>query len=505
MRGARPRFALAGAGIALIASALGAQIPQTEYAERRAALGRKMGDGVLLAIGAREPAQDYLTFYQSEPFTYLTGYTEPNAALVMVKQGGQTSATLFVEQRDPAAEVWTGKRFGAEGATKATGIDARPLAQLRPTLDSLLSAAAQLYVVGDVRIGSRPDDDGERVLSPDDQLVRALVANHPSVKVSSANLAVLTLRGTKSPAEQDLIKKAVSITVDAQRNAMRAIEPGMYEFEIQGLIEYTFRRNGADRPSFSTIVGSGPNATTLHYNADDRLMNAGDVVVMDIGASYRGYAADVTRTVPVSGTFTAEQRAIYQIVRDAQSAAERQAKPGARAQLMSDSASSVLASGLARLGLIESPTSTYDCGNAQQPQQCPQLQLYYMHGLGHGIGLEVHDPDQFYFTGTVAAGSAFTIEPGIYVRENVLAILPETSRNQALITKLRPAVDRYRNIGIRIEDDYIVTDRGLEWISRAPREIGEVEATMKETLADGAKRDADKLEWYRRTAGPQAP
>jgi len=286
---------------------------------------------------------------------------------------------------------------------------------------------------------------------------------------------------------------------------MRAIEPGMYEFEIQSLIEYTFRRNGADRPSFSTIVGSGPNSTTLHYNADDRLMNAGEVVVMDIGASYRGYAADVTRTVPVNGTFTADQRAIYQIVRDAQAAAERQAKPGAKAELMSDSASAVLAAGLTRLGLIESPTATYDCGTAQQRQQCAQLDLYYMHGLGHGIGLEVHDPDQFYFKGTLGTGSAFTIEPGIYVRENVLEILPKTPRNEALAEKLRPAVTKFRNIGVRIEDDYLITDQGLEWISRAPRELNEVEALMREALAGAPKRDSGKLEWYKRTAGPQAP
>jgi Xaa-Pro aminopeptidase len=313
------------------------------------------------------------------------------------------------------------------------------------------------------------------------------------------------LRGTKSPAELDLIRKAVTVTVEAQKEAMRAIEPGMNEFEIQALIEYTFRRNGADRPSFGTIVGSGPNSTTLHYNADDRFMNAGEVVVMDIGASYRGYAADVTRTVPVTGTFTPDQRAIYQIVRDAQAAAERQAKLGAKAQLMSDSASAVMAAGLARIGLIESPNATYDCGPAQQPQQCSQLELYYMHGLGHGIGLEVHDPDQFYFTGTIAQGSAFTIEPGIYVRENLLEILPKTAKNDALIAKLRPAVEKYKNIGVRIEDDYIGTDKGVEWISRAPREIAEVEAMMKETLAEGTKRDASKVDWYRRTAGPQVP
>jgi Xaa-Pro aminopeptidase len=493
-----------GVAVAIAATSSRAQIPQAEYAQRRAALAGKMQDGVLLAIGAKEPVQDYLSFYQSEPFTYLTGYNEPNAALVIVKRGAETSSTLFVEERSPGAEVWTGKRFGPEGATKATGIAARPVEQLRPVLDSLLNAATQLYVVGNVQLGPRRADD-QRVLTPDDQLVRAIAAAHPSVTLSSGNTFVMVQRGRKSAAELDLIRKAVAITADAQRDAMRAIEPGMYEFEIQGLIEYTFRRNGADRPSFSTIVGSGPNSTTLHYNADDRLMNAGEVVVMDIGASYRGYAADVTRTVPISGTFTPDQRAIYQIVRDAQAAAERQAKPGAKASLMSDSASAVLAAGLTRVGLIESPTATFDCGNPQQPQQCPQLGLYYMHGLGHGIGLEVHDPDQFYFTGTVAAGSAFTIEPGIYVRENLLEILPNTQRNQAFIAKLRPAVEKFKNVGVRIEDDYVVTDQGLEWISRAPREIGEVEAMMRETLAGAPKRDPGKLDWYRRTGGPQAP
>jgi Xaa-Pro aminopeptidase len=491
-------------GAGLVASAsLGAQIPQVEYAQRRAALAGKIQDGVLLALGSQEPAQDYLSFYQNESFTYLTGYNEPNARLVMVKRGGQTTSILFVEERDPAAETWTGKRLGPEGATRVTGIAARPVDQLRPVLDSLLNAATQLYVVGNVRFGGPPGQD--RVLSPEDQLVRAITASHSSVKVTSANLPVMMLRGTKSPAELDLIRKAVAITADAQRDAMRAIEPGMNEFEVQALIEYTFRRNGADRPSFSTIVGSGPNSTTLHYNIDDRFMNAGDVVVMDMGASYRGYAADVTRTVPVSGTFTAEQRAIYQIVRDAQAAAERQAKPGAKAALMSDSASAVLAAGLTRVGLMESPTATYDCGPAQQPQQCAQLELYYMHGLGHGIGLEVHDPDQYYFTTTLATGSAFTIEPGIYVRENLLDVLPKTPRNQALIAKLRPAIETFKNVGVRIEDDYLITDQGLEWISRAPREINEVEAMMRETLAGAPKRDAERLDWYKRTSGPQTP
>jgi Xaa-Pro aminopeptidase len=271
----------------------------------------------------------------------------------------------------------------------------------------------------------------------------------------------------------------------------------MNEFEVQALIEYTFRRRGADRPSFSTIVGSGPNSTTLHYNRDDRLIQDGDLIVMDIGASAKGYAADVTRTVPANGTFSPAQREVYQLVRDAQSAAERQAKLGASASRMSDSSTAVLAAGLAKLGLIESPTATYECGASGARQDCPQYRLYYMHSLGHGIGLEVHDPDQYYFEPNVlAAGSAFTIEPGIYVRANTVDIIPDTPRNRALRTKIASAVAKYANMGVRIEDDYVVTEKGVEWISRAPREIDEVEAAMRAPNDGPNKRDAALIEWY---------
>ena len=479
------------------ATAAVAQIPQSEYAARRAALLDRVEEGVVLALGAREPEHDYLPFFQNSPFEYLTGYREQNAALVMVKRAGSTSAMLFVEPRNPAVETWSGKRYGPAGARELTGLDARLVSELRPVLDSLLRGSTVLHVVGNVRAAANGDGGGP--LSFDEQFVRAVTAAHSSVKVAPANQHVAELRGRKSAGELEMLRKSAAITVDAHREAMRAIEPGMNEFEIQALIEYTFRRNGADRPSFATIVGSGPNSTTLHYNADDRFMNGGEVVVMDIGSSYRGYAADVTRTVPVSGTFTPAQRDIYQIVRDAQGAAERQVKPGADARIMSDSASAVLAAGLARLGLIESADASYDCGSSERPRQCPQLSLYYMHGLGHGIGLDVHDPEQFYFTGKIEVGSAFTIEPGIYVRENLLEILPKTARNDALIAKIRAAVEKYRNIGVRIEDDYLVTDKGVEWISRAPRELSEVEALMREPYTGPAKRDPAKVEWYRKT------
>jgi Xaa-Pro aminopeptidase len=475
------------APLAPVATARG-QVAPAEYAERRAALAKGLADGVILVLGAPEPERDYENFSQSPRFHYLTGYREPGATLVMVKRGGDVGATLFVEPKDPAREVWSGMRHGAEGATRLTGIPARSATELATALDSLLAGGGTLHVVGEV--GERSD-----ILTVDAQRVRRLVAARQNVKVAYANERVDLLRGRKSAAELELIRKAVAITVDAQREAMRAIEPGMNEFEIQALVEYTFRRNGADRPGFATIIGSGPNSTTLHYNADDRFMTAEDVVVMDIGASYRGYSADVTRTVPVSGRFSDAQKDIYRIVREAQAAAERQAKPGAPARAMTDSSSAVLRAGLARLGLIEGPGATYDCDAGGR--QCPQLSLYYMHGLGHGIGLEVHDPEQYYVTGRIAEGSAFTLEPGIYVRANLLEILPDTPRNRELKGRIGAAVRKYAGIGVRIEDDYVVSAQGLEWLSRAPREIEEIEALMAERFAGPAARDAAKVEWYR--------
>jgi Xaa-Pro aminopeptidase len=485
------------AALLVVPTLLGAQ-SQQEFAARRAAVVAGMSDGALVALGAHEPSQDYLSFYQAPSFYYLTGFEEPGAALVVVKQGGQVSSTMFVQPRLPSREVWTGGRLGVEGIAKLTGMKGRSADDLPKVLDSLAAAGLAMAVVGD--LGQSNEESASTLMSarsPDAQVFDRLKAKYAGLKVTPFNDVVERARGKKSEAELRYIRQAVDITVLAHREAMAALEPGMNEFELQALIEYTFRRNGADRPSFSTIVGSGPNSTTLHYNADDRFIEANDVVVMDIGASYKGYAADVTRTIPASGKFSPQQRAIYEIVRAAQAAAERQAKVGANARLMEDSSRAVIAAGLARLGLIESPTATFDCEVGSQTRQCPQHALYYMHGLGHGIGLEVHDPEQYYFTSVIAPGSAFTIEPGIYVREHVLEEMPDSPRNKEVAAKLRASVNTYRNIGVRIEDDYIVTDRGVEWISRAPREIDEIEAAMRGSYAGPAKRDPSLVERYR--------
>jgi len=421
-------------------------------------------------VGAREPEEDWLTFVQTPEFWYLTAVREPGSALIIERRSGRATSTIYVPPAHSTNGGFPVHRPGPVGIARQTGMTARPFSALSLALDSLLRA---------------PGDSARlAVIAPggsDDPLVAAFGRRHPGLRVEDVSSAVLKMRARKSESELAMIRKAVDITVMAEREAMRTVAPGMGENEIQALIEYTFRKNGAERPSFASIVGSGPNSTDLHYSTNDRVMAAGDVVVMDIGASYRGYSADVTRTVPVSGTFSPEQRALYTVVRDAQRAAERQAVLGTPARLMEDSARAVLARGLAGLGLIESVDATYDgsgCPRMPTNTGCPQWWLYYFHAIGHGIGLEVHDPDASYYApGTIAAGSAFTIEPGLYVRDSLVSDVPDTPRNRAMFQRIGKTLERYRNIGIRIEDDYIATEQGVEWVSRAPRELEEVEAS----------------------------
>lgn len=462
-----------------------------EYAARRRALAGRMSDGVFIAIGAPAPEHDYLPFSQTPGFLYLTGITEPGAALVISKTGGAVTERLYVMPRDPSREVWEGPRLGADGAEARTGVESSTIDDLEADLEGLLSTEKRLYAL---TTGRRPAD---LLLAPSyEQRVIAAISERYDLPVTSLQAELAGLRGVKSPTELDLIRRAVAITTLAHRDAMRTVAPGMNEFEIHSLIEHDFRRHGADRPAFASIVGSGPNATTLHYNANDRYMNASDMLVMDIGASYRGYAADITRSVPVDGRFSPEQRAVYEVVLAAQKSAESLARPGATWQTLVMAAQAEIGRGLAKLGLIEGADAVFDCGAGRA---CPQLRLFFMHGLGHGIGLQVHDPDAA-DTGVFGIGSAFTIEPGIYVRPDALDHIPDTPRNRRLRSALAPAVARYRNIGVRIEDDYIITESGAERISAgAPREIDEIEALMALPGVGAADRRPEIVEWYRRT------
>jgi Xaa-Pro aminopeptidase len=454
-------------------------IPPAEYAARRDSLAARLDSGVVVAFGAPAPTGIGRPA-QLPAFRYLTGFMEPDAALVLVIRCGRATGTLYTQARDPRRALYDGFPPDSAAVARETGLAARSFAALAPALDSLAETGLPFYTLRDFSGADYAESDS---LTRGASFMRAFADGHPRLDVRDAHPVVDSLRARKSPAELALLRRAIDLTVSAQRQAMAAIRPGTWEYEIEALYTSAFRRGGGDGPSFGSIIGSGPNSTQYHYETNDRRMRAGDVVVMDVGASWDGYAADVTRTVPVSGRFTPAQRAIYQIVRDAQTAAERVAGPGAPYQAWRDSARAVVARGVARLGLTEGVDATFDPPWAdqcrQQPVRCTQSFLYMAHGLGHGIGLEVHDPPHpWKDTGKFAPGDVFTIEPGVYVSTRLLAILPDTPKNRAMIAKVRPAVERYDGIGIRIEDDYAITGTGLEWLSRAPREIGEVEAAM---------------------------
>jgi len=465
--------------LALPATLAAQTIATPEYAARRDSLAARIDSGVVVAFGGRTPVGPD-RFMQLPAFRYLTGFVEPDAALVMVVRPGARHATLFTSERDPRRALYDGFPPDSAEVARRTGIDARSVGALPAHLDSLAGTGLPFYTLRDF---ATADAAGTDSLTRGAHFMRRFADRHPGLTLRDAHPILDSLRTRKSPAEQAMLRRAIDLTVGALREVMRALKPGMWEYQPEAMLQSAFRRTGGDGAAFVSIIGSGPNSTQYHYNANDRRIGKGDVVVMDVGAGFGGYAADVTRTLPANGRFSAEQRAIYQIVRDAQAAAEKAARPGGSFESWRDAARDVVARGVARLGLTEGVDATFDPPWAdqcpRQPVRCTQAFLYMAHGLGHGIGLEVHDPpNPGYGTGVFQRGDVFTIEPGIYVSTRLLDILPDTPKNRSMIAHVRTAVERYRDIGVRIEDDYAITDTGVEWLSRAPREIAEVEAAM---------------------------
>jgi Xaa-Pro aminopeptidase len=286
------------------------------------------------------------------------------------------------------------------------------------------------------------------------------------------------LRVIKNEYEISCLRKAIDITCEAHKAVLSHAEPGMYEYEIEGLIEYTYRQQGTQEIAFPSIVASGPNATILHYSINDRKVEPGDLILMDIGASYKHYAADVTRTIPVSGKFSKEQLEIYSIVLQAQKAAIETVKPGTGLRTLNERIIHVGSKGLFELGLISDVSSKW------------QMRVWQMHGTSHWLGLDVHDDGPYDFKESkglvLEPGMVFTIEPGIYISRNVLENLdilfphiPQAERD-GFIEFIRPALEKYLDIGIRIEDDILVTDHGYEVLSSsAPKEVDEIEDLMK--------------------------
>jgi Xaa-Pro aminopeptidase len=457
------------------------QITPAEYAARRDSLSARIGEGVVIGFGGRTPITDFGPFYQIPAFRYLTGYEYADAALVMVVRGGLGSPTLFVHRSTPRRSLYYGAEPDSVSLARDLGLASRAAPELTATMDSLARSGLPIYHLADFEAA---DFAGQDSLTRGRVFVRGLAARHPGLVVRNAHPIVDQLRARKSDAELALIRKATEISVEGHMELMRRAEPGMHEYDLQAIIEHAFRRGGAERPAYGSIVGSGPRASQLHYMKDRGPLDPGDVVVIDAAAEFGGYATDITRTLPVNGTYSREQRALYQVVRDGQAAAERNSKAGMSIQAALDSSIDVRARGLAALGLIESPTATFDppwpADCTRTPRACQQVSLWAIHGITHGLGLEVHDPIQAYFGDrTFQKGDAFVIEPGLYITTRQLDILPDTPKNRAFKARVTAAVGRYQNTGIRIEDVYLITERGLEWISRAPREIDEIEAMFR--------------------------
>ncbi len=482
-RPADSRRRIAGAGLlamAMAAMPLGAQIPQAEFNARRDALAAKLGDGLLVAFGGRTPVEDFGPFFQLPDFRYLTNYNEPDAALVMVIKGGKAQTTLFITAAGARQQFYYGKRPDSLAVEQTLGMRARSAGAIESVVDSIAKTVKTVYTLTDFAAADFAAQDS---LTRGQQWERRFAAANPGLTMRDAHPYVYQIRAKKSEAELALIRRAAEISAEGHRAAMLVPEPTK-EYELQAALEYQFRRLGGARPSYGSIVGGGIRGTQLHYMRNRGDLKPGDLVVIDAATEYEGYAADVTRSIPVSGTYTPEQRLMYQLVLDAQLAAERNSKVGMSSIAALDSSEDVRARGLAKLGLIESVDASLDmpwrtdCVNS--PRSCRQAMFWMIHGISHGIGLAVHDPAQFYSGNrSFQIGDAFTIEPGIYVSTAMLDALPDTPKNRKFIAKVRDAVLRFQNTGVRIEDDYIVTEKGTERISNVPREIDEIEALMR--------------------------
>ncbi len=462
---------------------------QTELAARRTKVLERMADNSMMILMSAEPrnyAGDVDFMYRQENnLYYLTNLRQRGAALVLIKDGGNSREILFLPKRNPATEAWDGKMYSRDAARKISGIESmadasetnaflqavkekKPFAAKEGASVSINAATLYLLLPE-----SEQDGDGKAEYRRESEFAKSL----GGYKTENARPIFDELRLIKSPYEIKLMQHAIDITTEAQMRSMAMVGRAKYEYEVQAEVEYTFRRRNADYWGYPSIVGCGPNATTLHYVESQGAVKTGDLMLMDVGAEYEHYTADVTRTYPVGGKFSKEQAEIYQIVYDAQEAAARAIKPGANFSQVSQAADRVLKEGLAKLGLITAPDATYQMNFQGKNVNLPQFKLWYIHGFGHWLGMNVHDVGDY--KTPLKAGMIFTNEPGIYIREDALDYLADTPENKKFLEKVRPVYEKYKNIGVRIEDDLLVTPGGAEWMTKnLPRKIDEVESFM---------------------------
>lgn len=434
-----------------------------DYAARRSNLARRMradGGGVLVLFAAAtylrngDVEHDYR---QDSDFFYLTGFDEPESVLVFDADTEQGSLHLFVRERDPAREIWDGPRTGVEGAVSKHGAArAFSIKDLQTELPKLIENKDRLvYAWG----SSAPNDAVvQGAISSLRRRFRAGV--WPPTVTVDPGVYLHAMRSIKSEQEVDLMREAAALTHVGHVACMRAAKDGMAEYELDSILLSAFRAGGSERVAYASIVGSGPNATILHYRAGNRRMRDGELVLIDAGSEYGGYASDVTRTFPVSGTFSAEQRAIYEIVLKAEEEAIQMVRPGATIDDVHNRAVRVLCEGLIELGLLQ--------GKVDDVIANESYRRFYMHRTSHWLGMDVHDVGSYAVRGqqrTFEPGMVLTVEPGIYI-----------AADEATVDA------RWRGIGVRIEDDILVTASGFDNLTASiPKTVAAVEAACGHT------------------------
>jgi Xaa-Pro aminopeptidase len=444
---------------------------QEFHRSRRQALREKMPPNsvaVFFANPVRNRANDVDYVYHQDPnFYYLTGYKEPDAVLLIFKDkqtannGTQYDEIIFVQPRNAHAEMWTGRRLGDEGVKTRLGLNqAFNNVEFKKYNLDFRKFDAVLFHEFENDVRDNPKDSAdlyslieqfkEKVNYPSNEILNVARESQKN-NLNTKELPILMgmLRGVKTKEELELVRKAVSISGMAQREVMKAIKPGMSEREIQGIHEYVFKKYEAEDVGYPSIVGAGHNGCILHYIENYKpTVNNKELILMDLGAEYHGYTADVTRTIPVSGKFSTEQRQIYELVLKAQEEAMKACKPGITTQELSTITRNVINRGLVELGIIKDENEKH---------------LYYPHGCCHHIGLDVHDPVP---QGKLQENMIITVEPGIYIPDNA------------------NCDKRWWGIAVRIEDDCLITKDGFELLSAsAPRKPDEIEALMKQPSA----------------------
>jgi Xaa-Pro aminopeptidase len=468
----------------LIAGAARADALRDDVTARRARLMERLGPDTLLIVTSA-PTRVYsldvdYEYRQDSNLYYLTGITQDETTLVLMPGNATRREILFVKDKDPAQEHWRGRTLSRDEATARSGISTvLSTTQFEPFLAAMLTRAqfagfddkdpARFFDAlanARARVAAPLGASGTRgSLTPVQQLVARLRDRFAGFQTLDATPLLTDLRLVKTPYEQDVLKKAAQISADAQLAGMRAARPGAYEYEVKAAIEAVHRSKGAVSWAYPSIVGSGPNATILHYPESERQMKAGELLLVDAACNFGYMSPDITRTYPVSGSFNAAQKEIYAIVLQAQDEALKEAHAGGSLTTIHNRAVEVIKAGLLKLGLI---TDT----------KGEQYRMWFTHGTSHYIGIDVHDVGER--TRVLQPGMSFVIEPGIYVRQSAIDALPRTPENLALIEKISPAVRKYTDIGVRIEDSFLLTDSGpLRLTGSVPRTIEDVEAFMQ--------------------------